>query len=333
VTRVFSGIQPTGAKHLGNYLGAIRAWISEQQRSECFFCLVDLHALSAQPDPSVLHDDTRRLAALLLAAGVDPARAALFVQSHVPAHAELCWILASLARVGELRRMTQFKAKAEHKDGASAALFSYPILQAADILLYRADRVPVGADQRQHLELARTLAARFNRRYHELFPLPEPLLPEHGARVMDLQAPERKMSTSGGTPWGTLSMLDPPESIRRKVRAAVTDPGRDVRAEPEKPGVSNLLGILAALGRTSVHDLEARFEGRGYADLKEELADAVVETLSPIQARYAALCDDGMPGVDEVLAAGAARARAAAEATMERVRAAVGLLAPARPPA
>jgi tryptophanyl-tRNA synthetase len=328
VARVFSGIQPTGAKHLGNDLGAIRGWVAEQERNECFFCLVDLHALSAQPDPAALREDTRRLAALLLAAGVDPGRATLFVQSHVPAHTELSWILSSLARVGELRRMTQFKAKADEQEGASAALFTYPLLQAADVLLYRAERVPVGADQRQHLELARTLATRFNRRYGEVFVLPEAVLPSDGARVMDLQAPERKMSTSGGTPLGTLLLLDTPDVIRRKVRAAVTDPGGEVRADPGKPGVSNLLEILAAVSRTSVGDLESRLEGRGYAALKDEVAEAVVAHLAPIQARYTELIADGMGQVDEALARGADRARAVAAETLAPVRAAVGLLPP-----
>jgi tryptophanyl-tRNA synthetase len=325
VTRVFSGIQPTGEKHLGNYLGAIRGWLADQERHECLVCLVDLHALTASPEPEALARDTRRLAALLLACGIDPERCTLFVQSHVPAHTELAWLLACLTGVGDLRRMTQYRAKAEAGRPASAALFTYPVLQAADVLLYRAERVPVGEDQRQHLELARDLAVRFNRRYGELFPLPEAAFAERGARVMDLQRPLQKMSTSAGTPLGTLFLLDPPDAVERKVRAAVTDPGREVRAGPGQPGVSNLLAILGAATGAPPADLERRFRGRGYAALKAEVADAVVALTAPIRERYADLAADGFAATEEVLAAGAARARPLAAETLARARAAVGL--------
>jgi tryptophanyl-tRNA synthetase len=325
VARVFSGIQPTGEKHLGNYLGAIRGWVADQEQHECLFCLVDLHALTAAPEPEALRRDTRRLAALLLACGLDPERCTLFAQSHVPAHTELAWLLACLAGVGELRRMGQFEAKVAAGASASAALLTYPVLQAADVLLYRTERVPVGEDQRQHLELTRDLAVRFNNRYGDLFPLPVAALAEQGARVMDLQRPGRKMSTSAGTPLGTLFLLDPPEVVERKIRAAVTDPGREVRVGPDKPGVSNLLAILAAATGAALSDLERRSRGRGYAALKAEVAEAVIALTAPIRGRYEALAADGFRATDEPLAAGAVRAGLLAAETLARAKAAVGL--------
>ena len=327
--RTFSAIQPTGEKHLGNYLGAIRSWAAPA-RGDRVFCIADLHALTAGPDPRTLASDTRGLAALLLACGLDPGRSTLFVQSHVPGHADLAWLLGCITGVGELRRMTQFKAKSADA-AASAGLLTYPVLQAADILLHRAERVPVGEDQRQHLELARTLAARFRRRYGPVFPVPEAALPERGARVMDLQQPTRKMSTSGGTAAGTLLLLDPPETLRRKVAIAVTDAGAEVRRGPDKPGVSNLLSILSAARQEPVAALEDRFRGRGYAALKAEVADAVVALTEPIRRRYQDLAQDDFAGVDEVLRDGAERARATAADTLARAKRAVGLLAP--PPA
>ena len=323
--RVFSAIQPTGAKHLGNYLGAIRGWVAAQEQDECIFCIADLHALTASPDPDALRSDTRSVAALLLACGIDPARCTLFVQSHVPAHTELAWLLATLTGVGELRRMTQFKAKAA-EEAASAGLLTYPVLQAADILLYRAERVPVGEDQRQHLELARDLAARFGRRYGPLFPLPQAALAERGARVMDLQRPTRKMSTSGGSTAGTLFLLDPPDVLRRKVAAAVTDAGREIRAAEDKPGVSNLLAILAAARGEPVAALEARLQGQGYAALKGEVAEAVVALTEPIRARHRQLAAAHFREVDATLAEGAQRARSVAGDTLTKAKAAVGLL-------
>lgn len=327
MARVFSAIQPTGEKHLGNYLGAIRGWTATQERGDCLFCIADLHALTASPDPQALGRDTRRLAALLIACGLEPGRCTLFVQSHVPGHADLAWLLACLTGVGELRRMAQFKAKAG-AEAPSAGLLTYPVLQAADILLYRAERVPVGEDQRQHLELARTLAARFGRRYGPLFPLPEAAPSEWGARVMDLQRPTRKMSTSDGTAAGTLFLLDPPEAVRRKVAGAVTDAGREIVRGPDKPGVSNLLVILAAAREEPVGALEERFRGQGYAALKSEVAESVVALTEPIRNRYQALARAGFGDVDEGLREGAERARAIATDTLAQAKAAVGLLPP-----
>jgi tryptophanyl-tRNA synthetase len=326
MARVFSAIQPTGEKHLGNYLGAIRGWVAMQKDQECLFCIADLHALTGTPDPEALRRDTRRLAALLLACGLDPERCTLFVQSHVPAHAELAWLLDCLTGVGELRRMTQFKTRAGPEGTASAGLLTYPVLQAADILLYRSERVPVGEDQRQHLELARNLAERFGRRYGALFPLPEVVLTEGASRVMDLQRPTRKMSTSGGTPAGTLFLLDPPQILRRKVAAAVTDPGREVRTGPDKPGISNLLAILAAARDEPVAAFEERLRGRGYAALKAEVADALAALTEPIRTRYETIATDGFQAAEEALRAGAAHARALATETLARAKAAVGLL-------
>ena len=328
--RVFSAIQPTGDKHLGNLLGAIRGWTAAQGRADCLFCIADLHALTAGPDPEELGRDTRRLAALLIACGLEPARCTLFVQSHVPGHADLAWLLACITGVGELRRMTQFKAKAGG-EAASAGLLTYPVLQAADILLYRAERVPVGEDQRQHIELARALAVRFGHRYEPVFPIPRATVPERAARVMDLQRPTRKMSTSDGTAAGTLFLLDPPEAVRRKVSAAVTDAGGEVRRGPDKPGVSNLLSILSAAGDEPVEAIEERFRGRGYAALKAEVAEAVVALTEPIRERYQDLARADFVQVDEALREGAARAQTIAADTLAEAKAAVGLARPAAP--
>jgi tryptophanyl-tRNA synthetase len=326
--RSFSGIQPSGRKHLGNYLGAIRSWCIEQEDHDLMVGVVDLHALTAPRAPAELGVDTLRTAALLLACGLDPARSTIFVQSQVTGHAELAWLLGSLASVGELRRMAQFRAKATTREMASASLLTYPVLQAADILLYRAERVPVGEDQRQHLELARRLAERFNRRYGRLFPIPQAVVPARGARIMDLQHPANKMSSTEGTPAGTLSLLDTPAAIRRKLGRAVTDAGHEVRATPAKPGVSNLLEILSASSGQPREAHERRLAGAGYGALKAEVAEAVIALLEPIQARYAALAAAGFAEVRAILRAGAARARMLAEATMALVRAAVGLLPP-----
>src|SRR5919106_3824729 len=249
--RIFSGIQPTGAKHFGNYSGGFRQYAATQDLGEAFFCIVDLHSITVPHDPEELRESTLDLAAMLLATGLDPERSTLFVQSQVPAHAEAAWLLASVTAVGELRRMTQFKEKAERQEFVSAGLFTYPVLMAGDILLYQTDKVPIGDDQRQHLELTRDIAERFNTRFGATFKLPEGIYPEIGARIMDLQEPERKMSTTGGTPQGTIGLLDPPDTIRRKVRSAVTDSGRDVVRSPDKPGITNLIEILSvATGET-----------------------------------------------------------------------------------
>ena len=326
MTRVFSGIQPTGDKHLGNLLGAIRHWVSTQDIDDALYCVVDLHAMTIPYEPAELTAQTRRTAALLLAAGLDPQRCTLFVQSHVPAHTELTWILNCVASVGELRRMTQFKEKSAGQESVSVGLFDYPVLMAADILGYDAERVPVGDDQRQHLELARDLALRFNHRFGETLVVPEAAIPAVAARIMDLQTPTAKMSTSADSPQGTIGLLDPPELITKRVRAAVTDSGTDVRFDPDtKPGVSNLLQILAATTDRPVSSVEADLAGSGYGALKQTVADAVVEFLAPLQARYAELTADPTR-VDAALATGAEKAESIASKVLARARQAAGLL-------
>jgi tryptophanyl-tRNA synthetase len=322
MTRVFSGIQPTGDLHLGNYLGAVARWVDEQHE-ESIFCVVDLHALTIPREPAELRQKTRDLTLLLVAAGLDPAIVTLFAQSQVRQHSELGWIMECTAAFGELNRMTQWKDKRDRAEFASAGLFTYPALQAADILLYDTEEVPVGDDQRQHLELARDLAIRFNGRYGNTFVVPKHVIPPVGARIMDLQEPTRKMSKSLDSPQGTVEVLDDPKAVEKKVKRAVTDSDGEVRWDPEgKPGVSNLLSILAACTGGDPEALADRYEQ--YGPLKADTAEAVVERLRPLQARYAELAAD--PGAaDAILAEGAAKARAIAEQTMERVRAAVGL--------
>jgi tryptophanyl-tRNA synthetase len=333
VSRILSGIQPTGGTHLGNYLGAVRWWVADQRKDDCFYCVVDLHALTVPGDPGQMRADTLSMATLLLAAGLDPDACTLFVQSHVPAHTQLTWLLECTASMGELRRMTQFKDKAVKggEDAARVGLFTYPVLMAADILLYQADRVPVGDDQRQHLELTRDLAQRFNRRYGEVFTIPSAAIPPpgRGARIMDLQEPTNKMSKTGGTPQGTIGFLDDLKAIERKVKRAVTDTddGPDaVRYDPEaKPGVSNLLEILAAIRQVRPEDLAAGF-GR-YGDLKEVVAEEIIAVVEPIQRRYRELSAD--PGeVLGVLRAGAKKADSVAQLTLARASEAMGLLLP-----
>ena len=322
--RVLSGIRPTGVGfQLGNYLGAVKHWAAMQDEAECFFFLADLHALIDVPDPSQLRDRTRGAAAELLAMGVDPARSTVFAQSHVREHAELGWVLGCLTGFGEASRMTQFK----DKGGGSVGLFTYPVLQAADILMYQADSVPIGEDQRQHLELTRDLAQRFNSRYGDTFTMPGPYVGKEGARIKDLQDPTRKMSkTLGGA--GTLWVLDEPKALTKKVKSAVTDTGREVRFDvANKPGVSNLLTILSVLTDRPVTALESDFDGRGYGDLKSVVAEAVAEEFAPVRERYAELIADPAE-LDRLLADGAARAREVAGTTMAAVRERVGLLAP-----
>jgi tryptophanyl-tRNA synthetase len=314
--RVFSGIQATGAKHIGNYIGAMRQYVATQEQGDAFFCIVDLHSITVEYDPVDLHERTLDLAALLYAVGLDPGRCTLFLQSQVTAHAEAAWLLSSVTSYGQLGRMTQFKDKGEGRDFVSAGLFTYPVLMAGDILLYRTDVVPVGDDQRQHVELARDVAERFNARYGETFVVPRGVYPEVGARIMDLQEPSRKMSTTGGTPQGTVLLLDPPDTIRKKFKTAVTDSGREIRYAPEeKPGVSNLVEILSvATGRT-IAQIEAELDGRGYGDLKSAVGEAVVEVLAPVQARYAELrADEGE--LRRLLAVGADKAAEAAAPTL-----------------
>jgi tryptophanyl-tRNA synthetase len=339
VPRVFSGIQPTGEIHLGNYLGALRHWVAALDEAEspdrALYCVVDLHAMTLPYEPGEFAERTRRTVMFLIAAGLDPARCTLFVQSHVPAHTELTWILNCVATFGELRRMTQFKEKSSQsgqpgQESVSVGLFDYPVLMAADILAYDTERVPVGDDQRQHLELARDVAIRFNHRFGPTLVVPEATIPPVGARIMDLQHPRAKMSKSADSPQGTLPLLDDPAALARRIRSAVTDSGTDVRFDPEtKPGVSNLLQILAATTGRDIPAVEAEYAAGGYGALKTAVADAVVEFVKPLQANYDALARD--PGeVDRIVAAGAARAAEISAPVMQRIRAAAGLLPPPR---
>src|ERR1700677_541745 len=329
--RVLSGIQPTADSfHLGNYLGAVRQWVDLQDSYDAFYCVVDLHAITVPQDPKLLTQRTKVAAAQLLAAGLDPSRCTLFVQSHVPEHTELAWVLGCQTGFGEASRMTQFKDKSA-KDGteqASVGLFTYPILQAADILLYNADQVPVGEDQRQHLELSRTLAQRFNHRYGQTFTSPQPYILAEVAKIFDLQDPAAKMSKSSSSPQGIIDVLDDPAVIRKKIARAVTDAGSEVRADAEaKPGVTNLLRIYSAMSGESVATLEAKYEGAGYGGFKKDLAELVVATFAPIREETQRILADEA-GLDRVLARGAAQARAVAGQTMAAVRDRTGLLKP-----
>jgi tryptophanyl-tRNA synthetase len=326
MTRVLTGIQPSGEVHIGNLIGAIRHWVDAQDRQENYIVLVDLHAITVPQDPERLRSATLDLAAILLAAGIDPERSTLFVQSQVEEHPQLSWVLECIATLGELNRMTQFKEKAaKQRESISVGLFTYPVLQAADILLYQADRVPVGEDQRQHLELTRDLAGRFNSRFGETFVLPEASIPDVGARIMDLQDPSAKMSKSADSPLGTLLVTDPPDEILRKVRVAVTDSGREIVASPEKPALTNLLTIYSAVTGRSVADLEAEHRGKGYADLKAGLAEALIAFLQPLQERSRQLAADPTE-TQRLLAVGAERARSAARKTLDAVYDRVGFL-------
>jgi tryptophanyl-tRNA synthetase len=326
MARVLSGIQPSGDLHLGNYLGAIRNWVADQYVYDAYYAIVDLHALTLEIDPAVLRARTYETALDLLASGLDPEHCTLFVQSHVPEHVQLCWLLECQASMGELRRMTQFKDKSSGNDAAGVGLFTYPVLQAADILLYDAERVPVGDDQRQHLELARDLAIRFNFRFGETLVVPESAIPTVGARVMDLQHPERKMSKSVNSPLGTLMLLDDEATIVRKVKKAVTDTDNEVRYDPvAKPGVSNLLELLAVATGEKPTTLADRYER--YGDLKSDTAEALAELLRPVRERRQLLAAD--PGaVTALLSHGAQKARATAGATYARAASAIGLLSP-----
>lgn len=327
MARVLSGIQPSGGIHLGNYLGAIRQFVAAQDVDDCFFCIVDLHAITVPQDPATLRAQTLDLAAVYLACGLDPAKATLFVQSHVSQHAELAWVLGCATQFGELRRMTQFKDKSAKGGGEAIGfgLFAYPVLMASDILLYDADTVPIGDDQRQHLELARDVAIRFNGRYGETFTVPEARYTEAAARVMDLQDPTSKMSKSAATDAGLVQLADPPEVVRKRIKSAVTDTGREINAAKDKPGVTNLLEIMSAVTGRSIPQLEDEFEGSGYGDFKNAVADAVIEALTPIRDRYLALKQDEGE-LRRVLADGATRARDVASKTLARAYDAIGFL-------
>jgi tryptophanyl-tRNA synthetase len=319
---VLSGIQPTADSfHFGNYLGALRQWVDLQQDHQPFFFIADLHAITVEQDPKVLRERCLRAAAQLLAMGIDPERSAIFIQSQVPAHAQLGWVLQCLTGFGEARRMTQFKDKSS-KNGegaASVGLFTYPVLQAADILLYRPHFVPVGEDQRQHLELTRDLAQRFNHRFGKTFRLPEPYIVKETAKISDLQDPSAKMSKSSSSPAGIIDLLDDPKVSAKKIRSAVTDSGRDVIFDQEnKPGVANLLTIYSALTGRKISELEDEYAGRGYGDFKKDLADVVVEFVTPFREKTLGYLEDKAQ-LDAILAAGAERARAVTEPTLERV--------------
>jgi tryptophanyl-tRNA synthetase len=327
--RVLSGIQPTADSfHFGNYLGALRNWVSLQEDFEPFFFIADMHAITVEQDPKVLRERTLRAAAQLLAAGVDPSRSAVFVQSQVPEHAQLSWVLQCITGFGEARRMTQFKDKSARggEGAASVGLFTYPVLQAADILLYRPQYVPVGEDQRQHLELTRDLAQRFNHRYKSTFRVPEPFIVKETAKILDLQDPGIKMSKSASSPGGIVEMLEDPKRSAKKIRSAVTDSGTEIRFDEEdKPGISNLLTIFSALTGRSVPDLEKEYAGRGYGDFKKDLGEAVVDFVTPFRDRTLQLLDDRAE-LDGVLRRGAERAREVAERTLGDVYDRVGFV-------
>ena len=329
---VLSGIQPSGRLTIGNYLGAIKNWLPLSAQYDCYYMLVDLHAITVRQDPAALRERCYEFLALYIACGLDPAKNVLFVQSHVPAHARLAWVLNCYTQMGELNRMTQFKDKSQkHADNLNAGLFDYPVLMAADILLYQAQQVPVGDDQKQHLELTRDVAMRFNNLYgtpeKPIFTVPEPMIPPVGARIMSLQEPTAKMSKSDPAETSAIYLLDPPDVITRKIKRAVTDMDGSIRYAPsEKPGVSNLLSMLAATGGETIPALEARFAGQGYGHLKSAVAEAVVECLKPVQARHAALLAD-LGYLRGVLKDGAAAAAAKADQTLMRVHDALGFIA------
>jgi tryptophanyl-tRNA synthetase len=323
--RIFSGIQPTGRKHLGNYIGAIRQYVEGQDRGEAIYCIVDLHATTVPYEARELRERVYDTAAILLAAGLDPDRCLLFRQGDVVEHTELCWLLTSVTPWGDLNRMTQFKEKSEgQRELVSAGLFLYPVLQAADVLAYKADEVPVGDDQRQHIELMRDIAERFNARFGEVFVVPRHRIPEVGARIMDLQEPGRKMATTGGTEGGTVYVLDEPDAIAKKLKSAVTDSGAHVRRSPDKPGITNLIEILAVATGKTPEAIETDFEGAGYGYFKNSVASALVDYLGPVRERYAEIRPDEKR-IENALAAGAEKARAIAAPTLAEVRAAMGV--------
>ena len=323
--RIFSGAQPTGNVHLGNYLGALRNWVALQAEYESFFCIVNLHAITVAQDPAVLAKKTRELARIYLAVGIDPEVSTIFVQSDVPEHTELTWLLNGVTRMSELERMTQFKDKARKQaENVSVGYFDYPVLMAADILLYQTDLVPVGEDQKQHLELTRDLAIRFNRDYGDTFRVPEPFIPKVGARIMSLADPAKKMSKSDEeSEAGCVMLLDNEDAVRRKFKRAVTDSGTDIRFDPSRPAINNLLTIFHLLTGKSNAEVEDHFSGKGYAKLKEELADVTIEFLKPFQERVSGIDDDKL---DALLEHGAVRAQEIARKTLADAKAKMGLI-------
>jgi tryptophanyl-tRNA synthetase len=327
--RIFSGIQPSGNLTIGNYLGALKQWVQLQNQYECFYCVVDLHAITLPQDPQALREGTRRVAAIYLACGIDLKYSTIFVQSHVPAHSELTWILGTFTPMGWLSRMTQFKDKAakQQADSVGSGLFNYPVLMAADILLYQADLVPVGDDQRQHLEIARDIAQRINSIYGEVFTLPNVMVPKAGARIMGLDNPLAKMSKSEASEYHAVYLLDPPDKARKKIMRSVTDSGKEIRfsEEPERAGVNNLLTIYQAFTGETAEAIENRFVGKGYGDLKKAVAEVTIEGLRPIQQRYQELTGEG-GYIDDVLAQGAVHAAEVAQPTLDLVREKIGFL-------
>jgi tryptophanyl-tRNA synthetase len=325
--KIFSGIQPTGDKHLGNLIGGFRQYAATQEQGDAFFCLVDLHSITVDYDTDDLRRRTFDLAALLFATGLDAERSTVFAQSHVTAHAEAAWLLSAVTSYGQLGRMTQFKDKGERQEFVSAGLFTYPVLMAGDILLYQTDIVPIGDDQRQHLELARDIAERFNTRFGETFVVPQGVYPEVGARIMDLQEPTKKMSTTGGTEQGTVILMDEPDAIRRKFKTAVTDSGREVRRAEDKPGITNLIDIMSVATGEAPEAIEARFDGAGYGDFKEAVGEAVVALVAPVQERYRELRGDEGE-LRRLLTIGAEKAREASAPTLAAMYERMGFARP-----
>lgn len=327
--RVLSGIQPSGNLHIGNYLGALRQWVAEQEVFDCYFCVVDLHALTVPQDPAELRAKTREVTALYIAAGLDPEKVTIFVQSHVPAHTELSWLLTCLTPLGWLNRMTQFKDKAakQQQDSVSSGLLNYPVLMAADILLYHASAVPVGDDQRQHLEITRDIAQRFNHLYGDTFTIPEAMIPKEGARVMGLDNPTAKMSKSEDSEFHAVFLLDPPDRARKKIMRAVTDLFAEIKFsdEPERAGINNLLSIYQALTGETREKIENDFAGKGYGDFKKAVAEQVIGMLQPLQERYNQLMNEN-GYLDDIIAQGAERANETANQTLDVVRERMGLL-------
>jgi len=324
--RVFSGIRPSGDKTLGNYSGGFRQYAATQEQGEAFFCIVDLHSITTPYEPEQLREGTLSLAAMLFATGLDPERSTVFAQSHVQAHAEAAWLLGAVTAFGELRRMTQFKERSEEQDFVSAGLFNYPVLMAGDILLYQTDIVPIGDDQRQHLELTRDVAERFNQRFGETFVVPRAVYPQSGARIKNLQEPERLMSTTRGAPQGVVRLIDEPDVVRKKFKTAVTDSGTEVRHnQQEKAGISNLIEIMSVATGDSLAEIESRYDGQGYGQFKSDVAEAVVELLDPIQRRYRELRADE-DELHRLLALGAEKAAAACAPTLEAMYGRMGFV-------
>ncbi|MDQ0230600.1 tryptophan--tRNA ligase [Metabacillus malikii] len=321
---IFSGIQPSGSVTLGNYIGALKQFVELQDEYNCYFCIVDQHAITVPQDRLALRKNIRSLAALYIAVGIDPKKATLFIQSEVPAHAQAGWMMQCLAYIGELERMTQFKDKSKGKDAVSAGLLTYPPLMAADILLYQSDLVPVGDDQKQHLEITRDLAERFNKKYNDIFTIPEIRIPKVGARIMSLAEPTKKMSKSDPNTKGFITLLDEPKQIEKKIKSAVTDSEGIVKYDKEnKPGISNLLSIYSNLNNESVEDIEARYAGKGYGDFKADVADVIIHTLAPIQEKYHQLMNSTL--LDDILDEGAAKANAQANKMLKKMENAMGL--------